>query len=114
MRQQTSCIRRAVAVAAVLASSWTLLACGGRAPGAEVAPLDESIASEVLQRLDRASSVDASTIQVRVVDGVVELSGVVRSAHEAREAIRVAARARGVRQVVNRLLIVESDLKGRT
>lgn len=103
---------RGAVVVAVLLVIFAPLACRSRPPGAAPDRADETIAAEVRQRLERVRGVDAAAIEVRVHEGVVELRGVVRSPEQARDALRQAGRARGVRQVVNRLVILDTDITG--
>lgn len=97
---------------AALACAWTLLSCAPRQAQVDAPTPDEAIAAEVRHRLQRADLLDPSAIRVQVSAGVVELSGVVTSAREAREALRQAGLADGARQVVNRLVIVERTATG--
>jgi len=70
---------------------------------------NERIAEEVNERLSDDPYVDASDIEVRADDGVVHLSGRVRSRAEKRRAEDVAAEASGVYDVMNALRVSGND-----
>jgi osmotically-inducible protein OsmY len=67
---------------------------------------DDRIQARVRMALEADRRIDARSIEVVSRDGVVTLSGVVADIDEARRALRIAARADGVAQVVNRLRIL--------
>lgn len=66
---------------------------------------DAEILKEVLQELATEPAVDLKHIGARVVGGRVFLRGRATSREEAQAAIRAAARARGVREVLNQVEI---------
>ena len=70
---------------------------------------DVTIAEEVNERLTDDPYVDASHIEVRVEDGVVHLSGRVRTRGEKRRADHVAGNCGGVHDVMNALRIARTD-----
>ena len=69
---------------------------------------DDWISAEVLRRLTENEQVDADSIRVETRDRIVVLSGVQEGLDQVRAALQVAARVRGVRQVVNHLRVVSS------
>ena len=75
--------------------------------GPHAAAVDARIAAAVEQRLAGDDDLDAAAIRVRVAAGVVTLEGTVGSRDEARRAIRHAGRVDGVRQVINRLIVID-------
>ena len=70
---------------------------------------DARIAEEVNERLTDDPYVDASHIDVRVEDGVVHLSGRVRTRSEKRRADDIANDCGGVYDVMNALRVASSD-----
>ena len=64
---------------------------------------DVRIEEEVVQRLEDAEWIDATDVEVEVVDGVVTLAGEVEMRAERRAAEDVAAEVAGVVDVINRL-----------
>jgi len=74
----------------------------GRGPRSEMRP-DASIADDVYQRLTDDEHLDASQILITVEDGFVTLTGEVPEKAMKRRAEDIAAQARGVRDVRNRI-----------
>jgi len=67
---------------------------------------DEVLRVAVEAALAADSRLDAAAIVITVATGVVELSGTVGSADQARRAIRRAGQVDGVRGIVNRLRVL--------
>lgn len=74
----------------------------GRGPRSEVRP-DASIADDIYQRLTDDHELDASEILLSVEDGRVTLTGEVPEKAMKRRAEDIAAQARGVRDIHNRI-----------
>lgn len=74
----------------------------GRGPRSEVRP-DASIADDIYQRLTADDELDAGEILLSVEDGFVTLTGEVPEKAMKRRAEDIAAQARGVRDVHNRI-----------
>lgn len=75
---------------------------------------DGDVAFEVAEELEAEPEIDTANVWASTKGGVVELKGEVDSAGEARLAGEAASRARGVRDVINRLAIREKrKRKGR-
>ena len=74
----------------------------GRGPRSEMRP-DTSIADDIYQRLTDDEELDASEILLSVEDGFVTLTGEVPDKTMKRRAENIAAQARGVRDVRNRI-----------
>jgi osmotically-inducible protein OsmY len=74
---------------------------------------DIVVRRHVLDELDYAPMVDAASIGVAVDDGVVTLTGHVRTYAEKGIAERVALRVRGVRAVIERIALSPSAPPGR-
>ena len=72
-------------------------------------PSDERIWEEVNERLTEDDDVDATEIDVKVENGVVTLTGRVRTRYEKRRAEDVAASCRGVHDVMNALRVSPAD-----
>ena len=70
---------------------------------------DERIREDVNDQLSEGY-LDASEIEVMVVDGVVTLSGTVNSRSDKRRAEDIADDVRGVKNVENRLRVEQSDI----
>ena len=70
---------------------------------------DERIREDVNDQLSEGY-LDASEIEVTVVDSVVTLSGTVNSRSDKRRAEDIAEDVRGVRNVENRLRVEQSDI----
>ena len=66
---------------------------------------DADIFRDVTDELHWAPAVDDKNISVKVVDGVVTLSGYVRSLEESAAAVRAAKRVAGVRALADDLII---------
>lgn len=77
----------------------------GERVGSETPASDQGIAAAVSAALAADSDVAATNIDVDVQDGVVTLSGVVKSAAARQEAERIARNADGVRSVRNELQV---------
>ena len=74
-------------------------------PGAPKPPTDASLTAAVNARLTAESTVSGLKIKVDTLDGVVTLSGEVRTQTEKDAAVRLARDTAGVREVNDRLLI---------
>lgn len=96
-----------IAVVAVI--SLGCASTSGPPPSAELT--DEWISAEVWRLLDESEEVDADGVRVEAHDGVVVLSGTQSSVEQVREALRLAVRVRGVRQVVNHLRVIEASAR---
>ena len=70
---------------------------------------DERIREDVNDQLSEGY-LDASEVEVTVVDGVVTLSGTVNSRSDKRRAEDIADEVRGVKNVENRLRVEQSDI----
>jgi osmotically-inducible protein OsmY len=77
---------------------------------ATAAPSDAGIAAAIETQYQIDPVVDANRIDVRVSDGVVELSGDTRNLLARQRAARIAAQVRGVRSVSNRIEVEPSVL----
>lgn len=77
----------------------------GERVGSDVPASDQAIAAAVTAELAADSDTSAMNIDVDVQDGVVTLSGVVKSAAARQEAERIARNADGVRSVRNELQV---------
>lgn len=62
---------------------------------------DEVIATDIISEMERSMLVDPTDVEVRVVNGVVTLSGEVTTSFSSMRAERIAKNAWGVRDVVN-------------
>jgi hyperosmotically inducible periplasmic protein len=69
---------------------------------------DAWITAKVKAALLMDEAIRASRVSVVTRDGTVELSGVVRSDAEARQAARLASQVEGVRKVINSLTVKRS------
>jgi osmotically-inducible protein OsmY len=78
-------------------------ACGGSAIRESID--DATISTRVKTALLNAPNVAATHIDVETAQGVVTLSGTVRSAEEAQQAIQTARKINGVRDVRSKLQI---------
>ena len=81
-----------------------------RAPGEAEVPArrsDERIGSQIRQWLAEDHQLDGNQIEVRVLDGEVTLSGSVSSRWAKKRVEEHADRALGIRDVHNRLVILE-------
>jgi BON domain-containing protein len=74
---------------------------------------DERIREDVNERLTFDGEVDATEILVRVENGEVTLEGTVGDRHQKRRAEDLAASARGVRDVHNRLIVAPAPTQDR-
>ena len=72
---------------------------------------DERIAEEVCERLTDDHYVDATDIELHVENGIVTLTGRVRSRADKRRAEDVAASCAGVHDVMNALRVSASDVE---
>lgn len=88
-------------LAALLAPA--LAACGGAAIRETID--DATISTRVKTALLNAPNVSATHIDVETAQGVVTLSGTVKSADEEQQAIQTARKINGVRDVKSRLQI---------
>lgn len=66
---------------------------------------DDAVYDQVRLRLTRDRDVGASNIDVKVKDGVVELTGTVKRDNVKAKAEKLARKVKGVRQVVNSLKV---------
>ena len=66
---------------------------------------DTTITTKVKARFVEAKTVDASSISVETLDGVVMLSGFAKSATEKADAENLAAGVKGVKSVKNELAV---------
>ena len=73
-------------------------------------PGDESIKQKVLLALFYSPEVDASNIQVQVIDGIVMLEGYVSNRNQKKMAERCTEDISGVKDVMNKLVIRDFDL----
>lgn len=71
----------------------------------KVRPLPRDIREQIQRTLQRSAQIDADHIAVTVADGMVTLTGTVRSWSERTEAEHAARAAGGVRSVDNRLQV---------
>lgn len=96
-------------VVLLLLSNVVALGACARSKGPAVDPdADRAISAEIMRLIGDDERLSGEDIRVETSDGVVILSGVVASTEEVRRTIRLASRVSGVRQVVNRLRIVQS------
>lgn len=87
-------------------------AAGEKMPGNSTAPgsmseSDSAITSKVEEKLMSAKNVDASDITVETKDGVVSLSGELRSKSQVRRAKNAAGKVEGVKSVDVSMLTVK-------
>jgi osmotically-inducible protein OsmY len=68
---------------------------------------DDQIHDNVLRKLAADRVVKGGGLQVDVADGVVTLSGTVKTEKQKNRAATVARKVKGVKQVVNKLVIQE-------
>lgn len=71
---------------------------------------DEDVSFEVAEELSADPGIDLRHVGAKSVDGVAILQGTVEDPAEAEAAIRAAARARGVKDVVSRIQVKSKDL----
>jgi osmotically-inducible protein OsmY len=67
--------------------------------------VDDVIADDVVNAIDRNYTIDVNQVDIRVEDGVVTLSGTVADRRACEEAIEIASNTLGVTDVVDRLII---------
>lgn len=72
-------------------------------PGNDV--LDEVIADDIMNALERNQNIEVSSVNVKVQDGIVTLSGTVPDWHIRQEAYRTVLYTRGVVDIVDNLSI---------
>jgi hyperosmotically inducible protein len=96
---------RATALAAALALAATLAAACGTKSIRPVATDDAGVSTRVRTALLNDPQVAATAITVRSANGVVTLSGSVRSAAEADRAVAVARQTTGVSDVRSELAV---------
>ena len=83
-----------------------LLSTGSYAQGRSDHPVDDSvITTKVKARLVKDKQVRARDIEVKTVNGVVELSGTARSKREASKAASIARNVKGVKSVKNDMIL---------
>ncbi len=68
---------------------------------------DETLAQVVRSALDHAALLAPGSLEVTVEDGVVTLSGTVNWDYQRREATHLAGAQRGVREVLDRILLTD-------
>src|SRR5688500_8944687 len=103
MQQKT----RDISLVVWLILSLTLLGCAGdrtsRSTGQAVD--DSVVANKVKTALYADKEVFGSQIEVEVFRGVVQLSGFVDSATQARKAVQIAQSTAGVKEVRNSMIV---------
>jgi len=67
-------------------------------------PTDNAIALAVKSRLVSSDEVRSSSVEARVADGVVTLTGKVDNLHASLQAVRIARNVRGVKSVLNQIV----------
>lgn len=72
---------------------------------AQTPSADDAVYDQVRLRLTRDRDVGSSNIDVKVKDGVVELTGTVKRDNVKSKAEKLARKVKGVRQVVNSLKV---------
>jgi len=100
-----------VALAVASSTGCASAASGGHARTAP-ADLDAAIAAAITSRLADDEHLAGAAIHVSVAAGVAVLEGTAVTVDQVRRALRHAARIDGVRQVVNRLLVIERSGSG--
>jgi osmotically-inducible protein OsmY len=85
----------------VLLVSTALLAVGADKPAIS----DDEIHDRVRLRLNNDTDVKGGSIEIKVTQGVVELTGTVRQEKARLKAEKLARKVRGVRSVVNNLKV---------
>jgi hyperosmotically inducible periplasmic protein len=87
-----------------------LLSTGSYAQGRSDQPIDDSvITTKVKARLVKDKQVRARDIEVKTVNGVVELSGTARSKREASKAASIARNVKGVKSVKNEIQVAAAS-----
>ena len=87
-----------------------LLSTGSYAQGRSDHPVDDSvITTKVKARLVKDKQVRARDIEVKTVNGVVELSGTARSKREASKAASIARNVKGVKSVKNDIQVAAAS-----
>src|SRR5437016_3055900 len=95
-------------LAAILAALLLLAAAAGSGPAAaQAVPSlgDASITARVERALDNERSLEHANVSVTTEDGVVNLSGTVKSKAERSKASAVATKVEGVKKVKNDLKV---------
>jgi hyperosmotically inducible protein len=72
-------------------------------------PQDEALTNKVTQAVSNAAAVDAKSINVQTRDGVVQLSGFVKSEDARDAALKAATAVPGVERVRNELAVQEGE-----
>jgi hyperosmotically inducible periplasmic protein len=103
MFARTTLIAVITAVAALSALPGCAVSRGQSTVGEYVD--DTTITTKVKARFVEAKTVDASSISVETLDGVVMLSGFAKSATEKSDAENLAAGVKGVKSVKNELAV---------
>ena len=101
------------AIAAALIATATLTATGcavtrGQSTVGEYMD-DTAITTAVKAKFAQSPDVAATAIKVKTVNGVVQLSGFAKSAHERNQAEAIAASVSNVRRVVNDIIIAPGN-----
>jgi hyperosmotically inducible protein len=87
-----------------------LLSTASYAQGRSDQPIDDSvITTKVKARLVKDKQVHARDIEVKTVNGVVELSGTARSKREASKAASIARNVKGVKSVKNDIQVAAAS-----
>jgi hyperosmotically inducible protein len=89
----------------LLALLSLLLLCAGMVLAAEKPASDDLIYDQVRMKLAADRDVGGNNITVKVTDGVVELSGVVKKDMVKSRAEKVAKKVKGVKSVDNQLKV---------
>ena len=98
-----------VLVAAVLAAT-TVVTVSGCAVSREQSTVgqfvdDASITTQVKARFAESSDVAATSIKVKTLNGVVQLSGFAKNSTEKNQAGAIASRVEGVKRVENDIIV---------
>lgn len=80
---------------------------GDERRASEAALSDDALAVVIKSRLVRDAEVAAEGIRVRLDQGIITLSGTVRSEEQRRRAIQIARQAGGVQDVRDELVVVQ-------
>src|SRR5437763_7956546 len=92
-----------------LLALWTLVVfCAGLVLAAEKISNDDTIYDQVRMKLAQDRDEGGNNINVKVTQGVVELSGVVKKDMARSKAEKIAKHVKGVKSVVNQLKVSPS------
>lgn len=96
-----------IAVAVFTAGSLSLAGCAVTRDQSTVGQYvdDTAITTEVKARFAQSPDVAATAIKVKTLNGVVQLSGFAKSAHEKTTAEAIASRVSGVKRVENDIIV---------